>query len=380
MNRKDFELLKNVVYLDHSASALKPNQVIEAGVEFYKKFPINPHSIDSKLGSMLYTKIKNIRNEVAKLNNVKSEEVIFTSGTTDGINQIANMFENNIKKDEEIVLNYLNHSSNVIPWMELAKKTGAKIIWTNNPIEVINEKTKIVAISEINNTIGEINYISKIYKLTQKYKAYLINDAAQTITHKKVDAQLSDFVVWSANKLYGPTGTGVLIMKEKTQKEFPIVRFGGGAISTYNLKDWIPKELFYSREPGTPNTSGIIMLGAALEYINKIGLKKIWDHEKDVAIYAYEKLSELENIKWVSKKGNTNLVFNIGNFNSQDVVSYLGHNNIIARAGQHCVKILKEITGSSSWIRVSIGLYNEKKDIDKLFETIKKGGDFLEFI
>ncbi len=380
MNRKDFKLLETEIYLDHSSGALKPKSVIQAGVDFYSNYPINPHSIDSKLGSIVHQKIKNVRKMVAKLNNVDEKEVIFTSGTTDGLNQIANMMETQLNKGDEIVLNYLNHASNVIPWLEVAKKTGAKIIWTDNPLKAINANTKIVSVSEMNNTIGGESNIAEIYKLTQKQKAFLINDAAQSISHKMVDGSTADFTVWSANKLYGPTGTGVMIINKKIQDKMNVVRYGGGAIAEYNLKDWTRKDGYHALEPGTPNTSGIIMLGAAIEYINNIGFEKIWNHERELSKYAFKRLSELENIIWASKPGEANLVFNIEGSNSQDVVSYLGHKGVMARAGQHCVKIIKQITGQNSWIRVSLGLYNEKSDIDKLVELLKQGGDFLDFI
>ncbi len=380
MNRKDFKLLVNSIYLDHSASSLKPQEVIDAGVDFYENYPINPHSLDSKLGVKLLARLNEIRQKVSKFNNVKPTEVIFTSGTTDGLNKIARMFDDKLGFEDEILISYLNHGSNVVVWMELAKRTGAKLKWSKNILEDITKKTKVVAIAQENNTIQQEINLPLIYKKIKKFNGYLINDAAQAIAHESVDGQLADFTVWSANKLYGPTGSGVMLMKESTQKEFPIVYFGGGSTADYSEKEWIAKKGFNGREAGTPNTAGIIMMGAALDYINKIGLEKIHQHEKEIALYAFDKISQLKNVVIISKRGENNLVFNVKGYNSQDVVSYLGHNGVILRAGQHCVKNIKKITGDDSWIRASFGLYNDKSDFDKLYELLETGGDFIDFI
>ncbi|NQZ28989.1 MAG: aminotransferase class V-fold PLP-dependent enzyme [Mycoplasmatales bacterium] len=380
MNRKDFKLLEDVIYLDSSAGALKPKQVIEAGVNFYENYSINPHSIDSKKGVWLSEKIKEVRKKTALFSNAKPEEIIFTSGTTEGLNRIADMLTSKLGQDDEIIVTPLNHAANVIVWIELAKRTGAKLVWSETILDVITNKTKLIALAEVNNTIEVERNMEQIYKKANKNGILVVNDAAQSIAHKLVNSQWADFTVYSSNKLYGPTGFGVLIMSNDLQKELPLVRFGGGANATFSKENWIPHEGFAAREPGTPNTAGILMHGAAIDYINEIGMENINKHETEMAEYGYDQIATIEGVKFASKRGDKNIIFNIGNLNSQDIVSYLGHRNIILRAGQHCVRLIQEATGEPSWMRASIGLYTEKSDFDIMVKEIKDGGDFLDFI
>ncbi len=380
MKKNKFEFLKENIYFDQASGAPKPDEVIDAVVDFYKRLSINPHSIDSKVGVTLSEKIKTIREKTGRFSNVTGEDVIFTSGATDGLNRVAYMLESELRQNDEIILNELNHASNVIVWIELAKRTGAKLVYADNIKKAITNKTKIIAIAEINNTVEDAKSIKDIYNLAHPKGIYLVNDAAQSIAHKRVDANYADFTIYSTNKLYGPTGLGVLLMSKKLQDKLPHVRFGGGANATFSKTTWTPHSGFISREAGTPNTAGIIMHGAALDFIESIGFDNIINHETKIANYAYDKLKKLKGIRFASKRGDKNIIFNIGNINSQDVVSFLGHRKIILRAGQHCVRLIGVKTGEPSWIRASIGLYNEKSDVDKLVEEIKNGGDFHDFI
>ncbi len=378
MKREDFKFLKKAIYLDSAAGTLKPNNSISELVSFYNDFPINPHSIDSAIGFKLREKIDNCRKLIAELVGSGMENVIFTSGTTDSLNRVAEMMTNKLSQGDEILLSNLNHSSNVVPWLELAKKTKAKVIFSNNVIDDISSKTKIVSISQMDNTIGETVDIERIHNLSKKKHFFLINDAAQAISHQKVNSALADFTVFSANKLYGPTGLGFLVIRNI--ESYKPVRFGGGANVSYNNNSWVPKNGVEAFEAGTPNTAGIVMMNKTMEYINSIGLINIWDYEKEISIYAYDKLSGIKGIELISPKGSPILLFNIKGFHSQDVVSSLGHKNIILRSGEHCVRTLEKVTGKNAWIRISLALYNDKDDIDKVFEEIKNGGDFLEFI
>ncbi len=380
MNKKDFKMLEEVIYLDSAAAALKPPMVIDAGINFYENYSLNPHSIDSKKGVWLLNQINETRKLTAEFSNASYDEVIFTSGTTDGLNIIADMLISKINKDDEIIITPLNHASNAIVWIELAKKTGAQLIWSEDVINSITSKTKLIALAEVNNTVENKKDMKLIHKVASKQNILIVNDAAQAIAHKFVDSKLSDFTVYSSSKLYGPTGFGVLIMSTKLQEELPLVRFGGGANATFTQTNWIPHKGFASREPGTPNTAGILMHGAAIKYINSIGIKNIEEHETKIANYGYDRLAKIRDIRFASKRGDKNIIFNIGNINSQDIVSHLGHKDIILRAGQHCVRLIKETTGEHSWIRASIGMYNEKEDFDKLAFEIENGGDFLDFI
>ncbi len=380
MNRKDFKFLEDSIYLDSSAGALKPRQVIEAGINFYENYSINPHSVDSKKGVWLSEKIKEIRKTTAEFSNASPEEIIFTSGTTEGLNRIADMLTAKLKSGDEIIVTSLNHAANVIVWIELAKKTGAKLVWSETIFDAITDNTKLIALAEVNNTIEVERDMEEIYKVANAKNILVVNDAAQSISHKPVNSKWADFTVYSSNKLYGPTGFGVLIMSTKLQKELPLVRFGGGANATFSKESWIPHEGFAAREPGTPNTAGILMHGAALDYINEIGMENIIKYEDEIAEYGHDQIASIKDVKIASKRGDKNIIFNIGNLNSQDIVSYLGHRGIILRAGQHCVRLIQEATGEPSWMRASIGLYTEKSDFDKMVEEIKNGGDFLDFI
>ena len=378
--KQDFEFLKNHTYLDTAAGSLKPQVVIDAVSSFYLKTPVNPHSPDSKVGVKVQSVIKETRKMAASLINASEKEVIFTSGTTDSLNKASQMLKMHLKPDDEILLSYLNHSSNHIPWVEIAKEKGAKIIFSTDFKKDINPKTKIIAFAQQNNTLEQMSNLPKIYELAQKNNAFVINDAAQAIIHEPVSLKYSDMITFSANKLYGPTGIGILAIKEKILKTLRPSTFGGGATREADLKTWIPANGVLAFESGTPNTAGIFGFLAAMKYYKNLVKNKVWDHEQEVAKYAFDQLSKQSNIRLFSEKGHVNILFNIEDKNAQDVVSYLGHNNILLRAGTHCVKLLPTVLETASVIRVSLGAYNTKKDIDHLIDKLKQGGDFLEFI
>ncbi len=378
MNREKFALLKNVVYLDSAAAALKPTEVIDAINDFYTNYPISNHSSDSRLGVLVEQKISESRKLVADLVGAASEEVIFTSGTTDSLNKIALMLESKINEGDEILLSHLNHSSNVIPWMEVARRKKAKIIYSTDLLSDINGKTKIIAYAQTNNTLDEKYDPKAIFAKAKQVNALVVNDAAQAIIHSGVLLSEADVIVFSGNKLYGPTGIGALIVRKKLLDTLEPVTYGGGSVSEINDDSWIKKDGVDKYEPGTLHTAGIIGLGAAIKYKNALG--DVWMHEKQIADYAFDKLQEVNGIRIYSNRGDLVILFNIGEFSSQDVVSHLGHKDIILRAGEHCARATSDSLGFKSSIRLSIGHYNNKDDIDKMIDVLKNGGDFLEFI
>lgn len=379
--RNNFLLFNDnkVVFLDSAAGHLKPKSVVEAISNFYHFYPINPHSIDSALGVEVAKKIDLAREKVADLVFAKKQEVIFTSGTTDGLNKISLMLESILTPNKKIVLSPYNHSSNILPFMELAKKIKARVIFSKSIANDIDKDTILVSYAQTNNTINVDLNMQDIFTKAKSVGALVINDAAQAIAHEKVSLEYSDVIVFSGNKLYGPTGIGALIVKDELLKKLKPAFLGGGMVAKMDKSSYITKEGVSKFEAGTPNTAGIIGLLVAIDFLNS-NIKQIQETEKELALYAYKKLQEIEGIKIYSKLGDLIIHFNIKEFAAQDVVSFLGHKNIILRAGAHCAHLLESQINTASSIRLSIASYNNHSDIERLVEAIKKGGDFLDFI
>ncbi|NQZ66333.1 MAG: aminotransferase class V-fold PLP-dependent enzyme [Mycoplasmatales bacterium] len=379
MNRKDFPLLKDTIFLDSAAGSLKPLPVLDEIMEYYKEYPINTHSVDSLLGAKVMKKIIDAKKTVANLVDASSNEVIFTSGTTDSINRAALMFEAFIKKGDKIILSAYNHSSNSLPWILLAQRTGAEIVHSYNLINDIDKKTKIVAYSQVNNTLNNLkNKINpvELYDKVKENGAILINDAAQAVVTENVSLNESDVIAFSGTKTYGPTGIGVLIIKKELLSLLKPVIVGGGTVIDYDkeihFKDGISKF-----EAGSLNVAGIIGMAAGIRYMKKYDnfeKKKIW------AEYAHDQLSKLKKVEIISQKGDYNVHFRIKNYEPQDVVSFLGHRNIILRAGKHCATYLFNNMKIISSIRISFGLYTNKEDIDKLVKLIENTEVFIDAV
>lgn len=383
MNRKDFELLKEYTYLDTGAAALKPQKVIDATIDFYQNYPVNPHSPDSPVGVKITQIVKETRALIAKLVDAKSDEVIFTSGSTDSLNRVALMLKAILKPNDEVLISPTNHSSAIVPFLEVALEKKAKVVVANeNILEQINPNTKLVIVAQQSNVANLIPIdMPKIYAKAQKNQAFVINDAAQAIVHGKVTLKNADVLNFSSNKLYGPTGSGALIIKESLLKLLKPATFGGGAVSVIeNDFSWKGKGGIGDFEAGTLNTAGIVGLKAAIEYFLDQDLPQLFAKEKKLALYAYDQLSKVKDITIYSQRGDTNLLFNIASHNAQDIVSFLGHKKIILRAGSHCAHLFPTMIKQKSSVRMSIGGYNIIEDIDKLILALKNGGDFIEFI
>lgn len=372
--RNDFPLLNKTTYLDSAAGYLKPNQVIEEISKFYREYPINPHSMDSGLGVQVYKKINEARELVSGLVEAFPEEVIFTSGTTDSLNKAALMFESFMKPGDKIIVSKYNHSSNSVPWIKLANRTNSEVIFSEDLISDIDEKTKIVAYAQMNNTLlQEINH-DELFEKVRSVGAILVNDAAQAVTYEKVSLETCDVIAFSGNKIFGPTGIGALVIKKQLLDLLEPVISGGGSIVKYDEKNIINKDNIKKFEPGTINTAGVIGFGEAIKYFNN---NKDIEHKNELARYAYTELSKMENVEIISKENAQIILFKIKGTPSQDVVSYLGHKNIILRAGRHCALYLFDSLKIDDTIRLSFGEYNNKDDIDKLIKELKDGGDFI---
>ncbi|QJB71290.1 aminotransferase class V-fold PLP-dependent enzyme [Mycoplasma sp. 1654_15] len=379
--RKYFPILKNITYLDSAALVQKPKSVIDAGVEFYTKFAVNSHSRNSKLGLINEEKIEIVRQKTAKLINSQTEEITFTSGTTESINLFVLMYKNFIKKNDEILLSSYNHTSNLIPWFNLAKEKKAKIVLSENIEKDINPKTKIISFSQKTNNINvEIN-IKKIKKLALKNKAIVVNDATQAINSQEVDFDDFDVVAFSSNKTYGPTGLGVLAIKKKLLNKLKPIKTGGGTVSTIvDETNWTYYENVNKFEAGTLNLAAIWEFEKSLDLIEEVGIKKINLQLKKISNYLYDELSKIKDIKIYGQRGDSILLFNIKNVPAQDISSYLGHNNIFVRSGTFCAPLISNILKEDSFVRVSLAFYNNKKDIDVLIKYLKNYEGFLDFV
>lgn len=378
---KDFPMLKNnLVYLDNAALILKPKVVIDAINDYYTNKSISNRTQDSIIGIEVNSKIVSTRNKVAKLLGCKDNEIIFTSGTTDSLNYASSLLENLIKKGDEILLSKLNHSSNIIPWLELAKRTGAKIVLSIELTKDITKKTKLVCLAQVNNSFQSKENIDEVYKKCQEVGAYLLNDAAQSIAYQKTSFENADIIVFSTNKFYGPTGLGILAMRREILDQCEAKRYGGGSVDYITANnEWKSKDSILMHEPGTMHLAGIFGFNAALDYFNSLDLKEINSYIDDLAKYLFDELSKIDNLRIASKRGDSIVLFWMKGSEPQDVSSFLGHHNIYVRSGIFCNQYLKRIK-DKSYIRISLSFYNTKDDIDKLCHALRNGGDFLGFL
>ncbi len=380
MYRKDFPLLKKYVYLDSTGSGLKSKQVVNAISQFYLNFPVNNHNLDSPLGIKISQIIKKTRQQIAGLVDGNENEVIFTSGATDSINKIVNMLKALIKANDEIILSPYNHDSNLIPWIEMCKEKKCKIIYAVDPIGAINSQTKIVSYAQQNNTLQKYIDRKRLIVKARENNVIVVNDAVQAIVHEKVSLQENDVIILSGNKFYGPTGIGALVIKNDLLSKLNPTTFGGGAVNEIEKNDWTFKHDISRFEPGTLNLAGISGWNAAIDYFQTHNLAEAHHYEIDLAKFTFDKLQEISGIKIYSRRGDLNIMFNIKNYSSQDVTSYLGHRKIIVRGGVHCAHLLNKIVKIDAAVRVSIAFYNNKQDIVHLVKVLKKGGDFLDIV
>lgn len=389
--KNDFPIFKNnpnLVYLDSGATSLKPSCVIDAVVNFYSYYTANIHRGDYDNSFIASKEYDDTRKLVCKLlNNDDPDEIIFTSGTTASINNLAYSYGLNILNKGDVILTTLSeHASDILPWFKVKEKTEAiiKYIPLNNDgtfnidnfKKVLNEgNVKIVTLPLISNVLGYINPIKEISKLAHEKGAIICVDGAQGVPHIKVDVKDLDidFLSFSAHKMLGPSGVGVLYGKKELLDKMDPLFMGGGANARFNKEgEIILKEIPTRFEAGTPNIEGVIGFKKALEYLLEIGMDNIEKHEKELGRYIVERLSSLPNIEIYNPKTDCSIVsFNVKGIFAQDVGSYLNSFNIAVRTGNHCAKMLHNIIGASETVRVSAYLYNDKEDIDKLYNALK---------
>ncbi|MGG1559100.1 cysteine desulfurase [Geobacillus thermoleovorans] len=384
-----------LVYFDSAATSQKPLPVIEALDRYYREYNSNVHRGVHTLGTKATDAYEGAREKVRRFLNAQSaQEIIFTRGTTAALNLVAASYGRaNVKEGDEIVITYMEHHSNLIPWQQLAKQTGAKLKYiplqedgTINLRDVeatITKAAKIVAIAHVSNVLGTINPVREIARLAHERGAVVVVDAAQSAPHMKVDVQEldCDFLALSGHKMCGPTGIGVLYGKKKWLEQMEPVEFGGEMIDFVELYDSTWKELPWKFEGGTPIIAGAIGLGAAIDFLEQVGLDAIAAHEHELAQYALERLADIEGVTVYGPKERAGLVtFNIDGVHPHDVATVLDAEGIAIRAGHHCAQPLMKWLGVTATARASFYLYNTKEEIDRFIAALQKAKEYFSHV
>ena len=385
---------KPLVYLDNGATSQKPISVIESWQNYYSEINANVHRGIHTLSQLATEEMEVSRKKVQKFINAKNDfEVIFTKGTTEGLNLIAYAITNLIKKDDEIIISYLEHHSNIVPWQMLCERTGAKLkvipMDENGILQLdfldknLSEKTKIVSVNQVSNALGVINPIELIIAKTRaNSNAMIVIDGAQSVPHFKIDVQKMDcdFFVFSGHKMYAPMGTGILYGKEKILREIQPFHGGGEMIATCSFEETTYADLPFKFEAGTPNVGGNIALGVAINFMEKIGHANIQNHENALLDYAQKKLLEIYGLKIYGEKANrTGVVsFNLEGIGiASDVGMILDKLGIAVRTGHHCTQPIMNFFNIAGTVRASFAVYNSFEEIDVLTEGIKKAQRML---
>ncbi len=394
--RNDFPILnekmsnKPLIYFDNSATSLKPKAVVNSITDYYTKYSTNAHRGDYDLSFIVDKKYEESRQITADFINASTREVVFTSGTTEGINIVVkSFFEHTLKAGDEVILDYAEHASNVLPWYNLVEKIGIKIIFmpltdegfytVDNLKQVVTEKTKVIALAHVTNTLADVREVEEICAFANNNSIYTVIDGAQSIPHKKCDVKKinCDFFVFSAHKMCGPTGIGVLYGKADLLEAMSPYNQGGGMNARFNREVEVSyKSIPTVFEAGTQNIAGVLGLGSAIKYLEQIGMDNIELHEQKLKKYAVEQLKNLSNIKLYNEHTTGGVVlFNVIDNEEiifpQDVAAYLNTYGIAVRAGDHCAKLLDNVTGERVTCRASFYLYNTIEEIDTFIDALK---------
>ena len=394
MNQNDFPILKQkingkrLVYLDNAATSHKPLSVIDAESNYYGEFNSNIYRSLHTLCQKATNEFEKTRNKIAKFINAKEEEIIFTKGTTESLNMAANGLKHILKKGDEIVLTVMEHHSNIVPWQQIAKEKGAVLKFI--PItkdyrldmdaakKIISKKTKIVSVVYISNALGTINPVKEIAELAHKNNAIFIIDAAQAVPSTKIDVKDvdCDFLAFSAHKMLGPTGVGVLYGKHKMLEQLTPFNFGGHMIREVTLNDSTWNEIPWKFEGGTQNIAGVIAFGKAIEYLNDIGMNRIKKNDEELTGYALEQIKNVKNVKIIGPSDNKNrsaiISFHIDGMHPHDVSELLDREGVAVRGGHHCCMPLMKVLKIPGTTRASFYIYNTKEDVDVFIEALKK--------
>ncbi|MEJ9282124.1 MULTISPECIES: cysteine desulfurase [Ureibacillus] len=399
--RKDFPILNQevnghpLVYLDSAATSQKPVQVLEVVRKYYDFDNSNVHRGVHTLGNRATDSYEGAREKIRKFINAKStKEIIYTRGTTTSLNTVASAYgRQNVQEGDEIVITYMEHHSNLIPWQQLAKEKNAVLkyidleedgtISLDTVKETITPKTKIVAMTMASNVLGTINPIKEVAKIAHENGAVMVVDAAQAAPHMPIDVQDldCDFLAFSGHKMCGPTGIGVLYGKQELLENIEPIEFGGEMIDFVDLYDSTWKELPWKFEGGTPNIAGAIGLGAAIDYLTNIGLDKIANHEHELIEYALSEMDKIEGLHIYGprdpKKRCGLVTFNLDGVHPHDLATVLDMRGIAIRAGHHCAQPLMKWLKVSATARASFYIYNNKEDVDALVEGLRAAKEYF---
>ncbi|WP_299159769.1 aminotransferase class V-fold PLP-dependent enzyme [uncultured Eudoraea sp.] len=391
--RQDFPILKRkvngypLVYLDNAATSQTPKQVIDVIVDYYTRYNANIHRGVHTLSQEATDAYENARIKVQNhINAVEPYEIIFTSGTTDSINLVANGFASFLKKGDELLVSAMEHHSNIVPWQMLCERTGAilKVIPMNLEGELLIEEyakllsssTKLVVCNHVSNALGTINPIEKIISLAHEVGAAVLIDGAQAAPHIKIDVQKLnvDFYTISAHKICGPTGVGILYGKEEWLAKLPPYQGGGEMIAEVTFEKTTYADLPHKFEAGTPNICGGIAFGAALDYMNSLGYEAIASYEKGLLAYATKELTLIEGLKiYGTSEHKTSVIsFNVKGIHPYDIGTILDKLGIAVRTGHHCAQPVMDYFKVPGTVRASFSFYNTKNEVDILVEGVKK--------
>lgn len=398
--RKDFPILDQIVndeplvYLDNAATTQKPKAVLEAVNRYYQEDNANVHRGVHTLAERATASYEAARETVRRFINASStKEVLFTRGTTTGLNWIGRFAEEILEEGDEVLISIMEHHSNILPWQEACRKTGAKLVYAylkDGGLDLedfrkkLTDRTKFVSITHASNVLGVINPIQELAQLAHEKGAIMVVDGAQSVPHMKIDVQKldADFFVFSGHKMAGPTGIGVLYGKEHYLNQMSPVEFGGEMIDFVYEQSATWKELPWKFEAGTPNMAGAIGLAAAIDYLEAIGMDAIEHHEQDLIAYVFPKLQAIEGLKIYGSqdlaKRSGVISFNLGDLHPHDLATALDYEGVAVRAGHHCAQPLIQYLEVPATARASFYLYNTKEDCDKLVEALIKTKEFFD--
>ncbi len=393
--KKDFPVLNNnpdLVYLDTGATALKPKCVIDKINEYYDKYGVNVNRGVYELSYEATTEYEETRTLTAKFLNAREKEIVFTKGASNGLNMVALGFGMDyIQEGDEIITTELEHHSNVLPWMNVAKKKNATLKYieldSTGRITVeafkktITEKSKVLAITYVSNVMGYITPIKEIIKIAHEHNIIVVVDAAQAVPHMKVDVQDldCDFLAFSAHKMFGPTGFGILFGKCKYLKKMSPIEYGGDMIDVVEKYEATTKDAPYKFETGTPPIAEAIAFKEAIKYIESIGYDRIHEHEQILLNYAREKLSKVEGITIYNPTAETAIItFNINKAHPHDAATIFDEYHVALRAGHHCAQLITKWLDCVATLRACIYVYNDYHDIDVFVEAVKAAVKYFE--
>jgi len=386
--KKDFPIFTNsdLVYLDNAATSQKPQSVLDAVDSLYKEANANVHRAIYSLGSDATKRYEGARQKVAKfIGSSTDSEIVFTSGTTESINLLARTLGDTLNPSDEILISEMEHHSNIVPWQLTAKRTGATLRYIpttdtgeldlSDPDKYFTSNTKIVSLTHMSNVLGTINPINKLSQLAHNVGAIMIVDGAQGASHLPVNVQElgCDFYAFSGHKMLAPTGVGVLWGKTNCLNDLDPFMGGGEMINVVSMEESTWNDIPYKFEAGTPNFAQAVGLGAAIDYLQYIGMENIISHEQQLTQYTLQKMNNIDGVRihGVSKNRGGVISFNVGNIHPQDLAQFLNEDNIAIRVGHHCAQPLLKTLGESATARLSFYIYNDKQDIDTFCSALE---------